>query len=228
MKSLCDKLQIIGLNISDSIKAYQRFENSVQLLAVSKHHPAEDIRDAYHCGQHAFGENYVQEMLDKVGVLNDLDIEWHFIGSLQSNKTRAVAETVHWVHTIDRLKIAKRLSEQRPETMTPLSVCIQVNISREDSKSGVLAEDVKSLATEIAPLKNIKLRGLMAIPTAEHDFQRQRDTFAQVRELQAQLNAEGFQLDTLSMGMSGDMKAAIAEGATIVRIGTAIFGARIN
>lgn len=227
MKSLCDKLRIIGSEVSESINKFQRAENSVQLLAVSKRHPASSIEEAYDCGQHAFGENYVQEMLEKAEALKHLDIQWHFIGPLQSNKTRSVAETAHWVHAVDRLKIAKRLSEQRPASMPPLSVCIQVNISEEESKSGVLPDAIKPLAHEIAQLKNIKLRGLMAIPKAEDNFERQRETFAKVRLLQEQLNTEGFQLDTLSMGMSGDMQAAIAEGATIVRIGTAIFGARL-
>ena len=230
MKSLCDKLQIIGIDISDSERRAQRKQNSVQLLAVSKRHPASAIRDAYICGQRIFGENYVQEMLTKAEELADLDIEWHFIGPLQSNKTRAVAEIVSWVHTVDRFKIAKRLSDQRPSHLAPLSICIQVNISEEESKSGVFLKELPKLVSEIVTLKNIKLRGLMVIPKAESKTGRQREVFAIVRKLQEKLNAEYVShtllLDTLSMGMSADMHAAIAEGATIVRIGTAIFGAR--
>lgn len=230
MKSLCDKLQTIGADILDSEKHAQRKQNSVQLLAVSKRHPAQVIRDAYACGQRIFGENYVQEMLEKAEALADLDIEWHFIGSLQSNKTRVVAETASWVHTVDRFKIAKRLSEQRPAHLPPLSICLQVNISAEASKSGVCVEDLPKLVAEISKLTNIRLRGLMVIPKAESDSSRQREVFAKVRKLQEKLNtdnaSQGLLLDTLSMGMSGDMHAAIAEGATIVRIGTAIFGAR--
>lgn len=230
MTQLCDKLQTIGSEISSRIEQYQRTENSVQLLAVSKRHPLTAIREAYACGQRAFGENYVQEMLEKAEEISDLDIEWHFIGPLQSNKTKQVAAVADWVHTIDRLKIAKRLSNQRPDDMPPLSVCLQVNIDEEKSKSGVLAQDLPELALQVAKLPKIILRGLMVIPKASSDFQQQRATFAKVSKLQDDLNLQlkssGVQLDTLSMGMSGDMQAAIAEGATIVRIGTAIFGSR--
>ena len=230
MNRLCDKLQIIGDNIVTYTQVAQRKENSVQLLAVSKRHPSSSIREAYACGQRLFGENYVQEMLEKAESLSDLAIKWHFIGSLQSNKTRRVAEVADWVHTVDRLKIAKRLSDQRPSHMPLLSICLQVNISEEANKSGILMEELSVLAEEVAKLPHIKLRGLMIIPKVEHDFAQQCAVFAKVRRLQETLNkqlaAQNIVLDTLSMGMSGDMKAAIIEGATIVRIGTAIFGSR--
>ncbi len=229
MKSLCDKLQIIGADISNAVDAYQRKENSVQLLAVSKHHPVNAIREAYACGQRAFGENYTQEMLKKAEALKELAIEWHFIGPLQSNKTRPIATIATWVHTVDRMKIAKRLSKQRPAHLPPLSICLQVNISEESSKSGVFPQELSTLAQEVTQLPNIKLRGLMAIPKAETDFNKQREIFAKLRCLQENLIKQGMtELDTLSMGMSADMSAAIAEGATIVRIGTAIFGIREN
>ena len=227
MKDLCDKLQIVGDDISNTSDHYQRKQNRVQLLAVSKRHPASAIREAFACGQTAFGENYAQEMLEKAELLSDLAIEWHFIGPLQSNKTRPIAAAADWVHALDRLKIARRLSEQRPDDLPPLSVCLQVNISEEESKSGVLPHEVSALAKEIAVLPNIKLRGLMAIPKVETDFNKQREIFAKLRGLQEELIKKGLQLDTLSMGMSADMPAAIAEGATIVRIGTAIFGKRV-
>jgi pyridoxal phosphate enzyme (YggS family) len=227
MKNRCEKLQIVGAEIVNASHQYQREENSVQLLAVSKRHPADAIRDAFACGQTAFGENYAQEMLEKAQQLRDLAIEWHFIGPLQSNKTRSIAAVADWVHAVDRFKIARRLSEQRPDHLPPLSICLQVNISQEDRKSGISPIDLPTLAKEIVRLPKIKLRGLMAIPKAETDFNKQRQIFAKLRSLQETLQQEGIdQLDTLSMGMSADMPAAIAEGATIVRIGTAIFGAR--
>ena len=227
MKNLCDKLQIVGAAILSTSKRYQREQNSVQLLAVSKRHSASAIREAFACGQTAFGENYAQEMLQKVEQLNDLAIEWHFIGPLQSNKTRSIAAVADWVHTVDRFKIAKRLSDQRPDDLPPLSLCLQVNMSAEASKSGVLPHEVFALAKEVAVLPKIKLRGLMTIPKAETDFNKQREIFVKLRGLQDDLIKKGItQLDTLSMGMSADMSAAIAEGATIVRIGTAIFGQR--
>lgn len=227
MKNRCDKLLIVGAEISNAIHQYQREENSVQLLAVSKRHPATAIRAAFQCGQVAFGENYAQEMLEKAEQLGDLAIEWHFIGPLQSNKTRPIASVAAWVHTVDRLKIARRLSEQRPDSLPPLSICLQVNISGEGSKSGVSPDDLLALAKAVVQLPKIKLRGLMTIPKVETEVNQQRQIFAKLRALQEQLQQEGIaQLDTLSMGMSADMSAAIAEGATIVRIGTAIFGKR--
>lgn len=222
-----DNLQITGSKINNFIQKYHRQPDSVQLLAVSKKHPTSMIKEAYNSGQGAFGENYVQELTDKAEQLRELDIEWHFIGPLQSNKTKTIAHIADWVHTIDRLKIAKRLSEQRPAELKPLSVCVQVNISGEASKSGVLPEQVISLCEQILPLPNLHLRGLMAIPAPEHDIHKQRATFAKLAQLKETINQQlNLQLDTLSMGMSDDMEAAIAEGATIVRIGTAIFGTR--
>ncbi len=222
-----DNLQITGSKINSFIQKYHRQPDSVQLLAVSKKHPASMIKEAYNSGQSAFGENYVQELADKAEQLSELDIEWHFIGPLQSNKTKTIAHIADWVHTIDRLKIAKRLSEQRPAELKPLSVCVQVNISGEASKSGVLPEQAISLCEQILPLPNLRLRGLMAIPAPEHNIHKQRATFAKLAQLKETINQQlNLQLDTLSMGMSDDMEAAIAEGATIVRIGTAIFGIR--
>jgi len=223
-----DNLQIIGTEIYRYSQQYNRPTSAVQLLAVSKRHGIAAIREAYHAGQRAFGENYVQELLDKAEQLNDLNIEWHFIGPLQSNKTRKIAAVADWVHTIDRLKIAQRLNDQRPENLPKLNVCIQVNISKEASKSGILVDDVSNFAEEINQLPKLNLRGIMVIPAAESDFTKQRKAFAKAAKLLDQLNHQSYQLDTLSMGMSGDMEAAIAEGATIVRIGTAIFGQREN
>ena len=226
MTKIRDKLLTIGANIKQFAQKYQRNPEEIQLLAVSKHHPQSMIREAFAAGQTAFGENYVQELLNKAEALNDLPIEWHFIGPLQSNKTKKIAQTASWVHTIDRLKIAKRLNKQRPPELPPLSVCIQLNISGEQSKSGIMLNELATLAQEINQLKQLKLRGLMAIPAPESDFHKQRLAFAKIYQAQQDLIKQGFDLDTLSMGMSNDMEAAIAEGATIVRIGTAIFGKR--
>ncbi|WP_218314231.1 YggS family pyridoxal phosphate-dependent enzyme [Halomonas sp. 18071143] len=203
--------------------------NGATLLAVSKTKPASSVRLAWQHGQRAFGENYLQEALDKQAQLADLeDIVWHFIGPLQSNKTRPVAEQFAWVHSVDRLKIAKRLSEQRPAHLPPLNICLQVNISREASKSGVLPEDALAMAREIAPLPGLALRGLMAIPAPAETQEAQRKPLAELRALLETLQAAlpDAPLDTLSMGMSDDLEAAILEGATLVRLGTAIFGAR--
>ena len=226
MSRLADNLLTIGAKIKKHAKRYQKKTEDIQLLAVSKRHSAENIAEAFTLGQKSFGENYVQELLQKAEQLRHLAIEWHFIGPLQSNKTKAIAETVSWVHTIDRLKIAQRLSRQRPENLEPLNVCIQVNISNEASKSGLQAEDVEKLAQQIKDLPQLKLRGLMAIPAPHTDFNKQRAEFSKLASLKRALNKKGFALDTLSMGMSADSEAAIAEGATIIRIGTAIFGAR--
>ncbi|MEZ5478814.1 MAG: YggS family pyridoxal phosphate-dependent enzyme [Thiolinea sp.] len=221
-----DNLQTIGQRIRAAEQDYQRPLGSVQLLAVSKKHPVSAIRTAWQCGQQAFGENYAQEMLDKAMELQDLAIDWHFIGPIQSNKTRLIAATAHWVHSVERLKIAERLSEQKPDERPAINICLQVNISREASKSGVHPDELPELAREVTKLPGLNLRGLMAIPAPEQDFARQRAAFAELRELQEHLQQQGLQLDTLSMGMTDDMEAAIAEGATWVRIGTAIFGAR--
>ncbi len=199
---------------------------SVRLLAVSKKQPLEKIREAAARGQRDFGENFVQEGVDKIESLGDLDLTWHFIGHLQSNKTRVVAEYFDWVHTIDKLKTARRLAEQRPGGRPPLNICLQVNVDDEDSKSGVAPADVRDLAAACADLPNITLRGLMCLPAIREEFDEQRKPFATLRQLAEQLQADGINTDTLSMGMTADFRAAIFEGATIVRIGTALFGAR--
>ncbi|WP_019452030.1 YggS family pyridoxal phosphate-dependent enzyme [Cupriavidus sp. BIS7] len=228
MSVIAANLQAVKNDIAAAAQQAGREASAVSLLAVSKTVSAERVREAFQAGQHAFGENYVQEGLDKIAALDDLRsrIQWHFIGPLQSNKTRPVAEQFDWVHAIDRLKIAERLSAQRPAGMAPLQVCIQVNISDETTKSGVPPKDVLALAQAVAALPNLRLRGLMAIPAPADDPAAQRQPFAALRELLDQLRQAGLQVDTLSMGMSADMDAAIAEGATLVRIGTAIFGAR--
>ncbi|MDX1404769.1 MAG: YggS family pyridoxal phosphate-dependent enzyme [Woeseiaceae bacterium] len=203
-----------------------RAAGSVRLLAISKKKPPQAVLEAYNAGQREFGENFVQEGLDKIAAVAREDIVWHFVGHLQANKTRAVAEHFQWVHTVDRLKIARRLSEQRPADAAALDVCIEVNIDNEASKSGVTIEQLPELADAIANLPRLKLRGLMCLPAIREDFEEQRRPFARLREMLESLNGKGLGLDTLSMGMSGDYAAAICEGATIVRIGTAIFGPR--
>lgn len=202
--------------------------DSAALLAVSKTRPAEEIREAYEAGQRAFGENYMQDALGKQPALSDLDIEWHFIGALQSNKTREAAEHFDWIHTVDRIKIARRLDAQRPANRGPLQVCLQVNISRDPHKSGVLPEEASSVVREILTLPHLTLRGLMTIPAQMEAPSQRRKPFQALRELRDQLRDQfpDAPWDTLSMGMSADMDDAIAEGATIVRIGTAIFGER--
>ena len=199
---------------------------AVSLLAVSKTFDAAAVRGLAECGQREFGENYVQEALDKQARLADLPLVWHFIGPIQSNKTRAIAEHFSWVHSVDRLKIAERLSAQRPEGLPPLQVCIEVNVSGESSKGGVTVVDLPALAEAVAALPRLRLRGLMAIPAPVADRDAQRAAFRQVRQAFDDLVAGGMPLDTLSMGMSGDLEAAILEGATIVRVGTALFGER--
>ena len=227
MTQISDNLQTIGAKLKKFSLQYNRVKDSVKLLAVSKKHDSTKIQEAYEYGQRAFGENYVQELWDKYHELSDLDIEWHFIGPLQSNKTKKIAEISDWVHTIDRLKIAQRLNDHRPENLSPLSVCIQLNISGENSKSGISETEVTDLAKEIIKLPNLRLRGLMVIPAPEDNFDKQLEVFAKVSAIKDTLNLEqGIELDTLSMGMSNDIEAAIAGGSTLVRIGTAIFGQR--
>ncbi|NNM79024.1 MAG: YggS family pyridoxal phosphate-dependent enzyme [Gallionella sp.] len=226
MTTIASNLQAVRTAIASAAEDYGRAEHDIELLAVSKNFPANAIRAAYHAGQRRFAENYAQEALDKMTALGDLPLEWHFIGPLQSNKTRAIAEHFVWVHSVDRLKVAERLSAQRPEGLPPLQVCLQVNISDEASKSGVIPAQADELALRIALLPRLTLRGLMAIPAPGADFAAQRSAFAALRSLRDRLNQQGLQLDTLSMGMSHDYRAAIAEGATMVRIGTAIFGER--
>jgi pyridoxal phosphate enzyme (YggS family) len=226
MTIIASNLQAVRDAISAAAFEAGRPTSEIKLLAVSKAFPLDALRAAYHAGQTSFAESYVQEALDKMAALRDLPIEWHYIGPIQSNKTRTIAENFMWVHSVDRLKIAERLSEQRPAHLPPLQVCLQVNISMEPSKSGATPDEAGALAHAIAKLPNMKLRGLMAVPAPSDDVAAQRRPFAQLRGLRDQLNRQGLQLDTLSMGMSHDFAAAIAEGATIVRIGTAIFGDR--
>jgi len=199
----------------------------IRLIAASKTFDAAAVREAHAVGQVDFGENYVQEALDKMGELGDLPLVWHFIGPIQSNKTRAIAERFDWVHSVDRLKTAERLSAQRPQSLPPLEICLEVNISGEASKGGVSAEDLPALAQAVSHLPRLRLRGLMTIPAPSSDPLEQRAAFAAVRRLYEALRASGYSLDTLSMGMSGDLEAAIVEGATMVRVGTAIFGERV-
>jgi len=227
---MADNVQQVLTRIARACAAARRPVQSVTLLAVSKTFDAAAVRDAYNAGLHRFGENYVQEALEKIAALDDLraQLEWHLIGPLQSNKTRVVAETFDWVHSVDRLKIAQRLSEQRPEALPPLNVCLQVNISGEASKSGLAPREVASVAHAVAKLPRLRLRGLMAIPEPAGDFAAQRAPHRALNELLQALRADGLQLDTLSIGMSADLEAAVAEGATIVRIGTAIFGTRVG
>ncbi|MTW01957.1 YggS family pyridoxal phosphate-dependent enzyme [Pseudoduganella ginsengisoli] len=232
MSRIARNLQAVIDNIVASEHEAGRAAGSVQLLAVSKTFGAECVLEAVQGGQLAFGENYLQEGLDKIRALSsatptpDQALEWHFIGPIQSNKTRPIAENFDWVHTVEREKIAQRLSDQRPDGLPPLNICLQVNISGEASKSGATPEEIGALAHAVAGLPRLRLRGLMAIPEPEDDFDKQRAAFARVRTLYDTLRAQGLALDTLSMGMSGDMRAAILEGATIVRVGSAIFGAR--
>ena len=226
MSIIAEKIKQVVSQINDYCNQNKRDSSSVTLLAVSKTRSADEIREAFQAGLHCFGENYLQEAQTKMEALIDLPIEWHFIGPLQSNKTRQVAESFAWVHSVDRLKIAKRLSEQRPEHLPPLNICLQVNIDDEQSKSGCRPEDALNLAKEIALLPNLSLRGLMAIPSPTEDIQQQHQAFKAVATLADQLNQQGLSLDTLSMGMSSDLSAAIAEGSTLVRVGTALFGPR--
>ncbi|CAM5378432.1 YggS family pyridoxal phosphate-dependent enzyme [Thauera sp. 27] len=226
MTTIAARLQAVNDRIAAAAHAAGRAPDSVALLAVSKTWPAAAVREAAAAGQRAFGENYVQEGVDKVEALRELGLEWHFIGPLQSNKTRLVANAFDWVHSIDRLKIAERLSAQRDVHLPPLNVCIQVNVSGEESKSGVAPIDAASLAAAVAALPGLRLRGLMCIPEPSADPALLHARFALLRRLKDELAASGLTLDTLSMGMSHDLDAAVAEGATVVRVGTAIFGER--
>ncbi|UVL83662.1 YggS family pyridoxal phosphate-dependent enzyme [Pseudomonas sp. B21-028] len=223
MSTIADNIAQVRSRIRAAEQAAHRAADSVQLLAVSKTKPAQALREAHAAGLRDFGENYLQEALGKQAELTDLPLIWHFIGPIQSNKTRAIAEHFDWVHSVDRLKIAQRLSEQRPEGLPPLNICIQVNVSGEASKSGCAPEDLPALADAIGALPRLTLRGLMAIPEPTEERAAQDAAFAAVQRLQASL---ALPLDTLSMGMSHDLESAIAQGATWVRIGTALFGAR--
>lgn len=226
MSTIGERLRAVRARIEAAAHAAGRDPAQVSLLAVSKTWPADAVRAAAAAGQRAFGENYVQEGVNKIEALRELALEWHFIGPLQSNKTRPVANAFDWVHGIDRLKIAERLSAQRDVHRAPLNVCIQVNVSGEDSKSGVAPEEVAALAQAVDALPRLCLRGLMCIPEPTSDLSLLRARFARLRRLRDELCAAGLVLDTLSMGMSYDIEPAIAEGATIVRVGTAIFGER--
>lgn len=225
MGAIAAALQACQNRIASACHAAGRAEKCARLVAVSKTFPAASIREAYAAGQRVFGESYLQEALPKLEQLADLAIEWHFIGPLQSNKTRQVAAHFDWVHSVEREKIAQRLSEQRPAHMPPLNVCIQVNVSGEASKNGIAPDAALTLAQAMATLPNLRLRGFMAIPEPSHDTSLQRSRFRRIAEL-LQAVRTSLDLDTLSMGMSADLEAAIHEGATLVRVGTDIFGAR--
>jgi PLP dependent protein len=224
MNRIASNLQAVKALISE---ISQDAGGQVELLAVSKTQSAEVIREAFAAGQHCFAENYLQEAQTKMAALHDLPIEWHFIGPIQSNKTKPIAESFAWAHSVDREKIARRLAEARPAGMPPLNVCVQVNISHEDTKSGVAPADAEPLCRTVAELSNLRLRGLMTIGDPRLDESGQRRQFHVMKELFDGLNDSGLQMDTLSMGMTHDMRAAILEGATMVRVGTAIFGARL-
>lgn len=226
MIGVTENLTLISDLLRESAIAAKRDPAAVTLLAVSKKQPVTKIREAFAAGQRDFGENFVQEGLEKIEALADLDPTWHFIGHLQSNKTRVVAENFDWVHTIDKLKTARRLSEQRPDHLAPLQVCIQVNVDDEESKHGATPGAVPELASACTELPRLRLRGLMCLPALRDGFEEQRVPFAALRRLAEALRRDGIDTDTLSMGMTADYRAAIFEGATIVRIGTALFGER--
>lgn len=226
MTTIASRLETVKARIIDAANKAGRDPATIQLLAASKTNPPESLREAWEAGQTVFGENYLQEGLMKVRALADLPIEWHFIGPIQSNKTKPIAENFAWVHGIDREKIATRLSSARPESLPPLQVCVQVNVSGEITKSGVDPDKVLELASFVRDLPRLQLRGLMAVPELTAVTALQREQFQMLREIFEQLQQQGFDIDTLSMGMSEDLENAIAEGATIVRIGTSIFGPR--
>jgi len=229
-EALEQRLHSVNQRIRQAELRFGRQAGEVRLLAVSKSRPAEELAGLAKLGMRAFGESYLQEAQEKIDALAELNLEWHFIGPMQSNKTQAIARLFQWAHSVDREKIARRLNEQRPEHLPPLNICLQVNISAETTKSGVRLEELPALAEQVIQLPHLRLRGLMAIPAPGEDFAAQRASFHRVREafinLQAYLQNKQLVLDTLSMGMSGDLEAAIAEGATIVRVGTDIFGPR--
>ena len=228
MDTIQSRLREVQHRIRTTEQQYGRTAGSVTLVAISKGKSTEEIRAAYDAGQRRFGESYVQEALPKITLLSELDIEWHFIGPIQSNKTRHIAEHFPWIHSIDRIKVAQRLHDQRPRSLPQLNICLQVNISREQSKAGLDISKLAAFAGKIKAYDRLRIRGLMAIPAHSDNFAEQRNMFRQVREAQEQLICAGWDLDSLSMGMSNDMEAAIAEGATLVRVGTAIFGERTS
>lgn len=226
MNNLAERFHAAHHRIRQAAEKYGRKESEITLLAVSKTKPMDAVIQAHACGQHQFGENYVQETVQKAEALASLPLEWHFIGPIQSNKTRLLAEHVNWVQTIDRIKIAQRLDAQRPAHLNPINICIQVNVSREPQKSGVLPEQLDEVVQSVMAMPNLTLRGLMAIPQSTQDESAQRAAFAQMHQLYSELQRQYAGIDTLSMGMSADLEAAIAEGSTMVRLGTALFGAR--
>ena len=224
--TVASSLQAVKDRIARAAQSAGRHPDEITLLAASKTHHAERVREAWHAGQTIFGENYLQEALAKMPALAELPIEWHFIGPIQSNKTRRIAENFSWVHSVDRVKIADRLSKDRSDSLPPLQICLQVNVSGEESKSGVAPEEVADMAAHVVCLPRLKLRGLMAVPELTISTALQRSQFHILRDLFDRLKRDGYELDTLSMGMSEDLDTAIAEGATMVRVGTAIFGPR--
>ncbi|MCI0505412.1 MAG: YggS family pyridoxal phosphate-dependent enzyme [Gammaproteobacteria bacterium] len=226
MSRIAQNLMKISQRIEKAAKVAGRDSSTVNILAVSKTHSMDKIREAYAAGLTRFGESYVQEAIPKIKALASLPLEWHFIGPIQSNKTRDIAEHFDWVQSVDRLKIASRLNEQRPKELKPLNICVQINISMEDSKSGIVQQALHEFAAQLKPLRRLKLRGLMAIPQKTADEHQQRAFFAALRRLFDDLNQEGYQLDTLSMGMTNDLEAAVIEGSTLLRIGSGLFGAR--
>jgi hypothetical protein len=226
MQMIRNNLQRVHERIAVACAAAQRDVTEVTLLAVSKTFGPDAVREAWDAGQRAFGENYIQEAVEKMELLKSLPIEWHCIGPIQSNKTRLVATHFHWAHTVDRLKIAQRLSEQRDDSLPPLQVCVQVNIDGGANKSGVMPDEALAFAREIAQLPRLKLRGLMTIPEPAEDFSQQKASHLKTKALFEDLRAAGLDIDTLSMGMTADIEAAIAAGSTMVRVGTAIFGGR--
>lgn len=226
MSRIAENLAKISQRIHTAAMAAGREADGVRILAVSKTHSVEKIRDAYAAGLTSFGESYVQEAIHKILELNELPLEWHFIGPVQSNKTKSIAEHFQWVQSIDRIKIATRLNEQRPKHLPPLNICVQVNISMESSKSGIVQQALHEFVEQLLELPRLKLRGLMAIPQKSTDEIQQRAMFGELRRMFDDLNQQGYQLDTLSMGMSNDLEAAVMEGSNMVRVGTGLFGAR--
>ncbi|MBL4647858.1 MAG: YggS family pyridoxal phosphate-dependent enzyme [Gammaproteobacteria bacterium] len=224
--TIAQNLQHVCKRIADTAQRCHRSAHTVNLLAVSKTRSIDDIVHAINAGQTRFGENQLQEAITKINALQDYHLEWHFIGHIQSNKTREIAHYFTWVHSIDRYKIAKRLNEQRPAHMPPLNICLQINLDEEATKSGITIDELPPLIIKIQSLTHLHLRGLMAIPAKQQDYHAQQNTFAKLRRAFVELQQQGFPLDTLSMGMSHDLEAAIEQGATIVRIGTDIFGER--
>lgn len=226
MHKIADHLTKVRQRIAHACQNCQRSTDDVLLLAVSKTKPSDAIRNAHSNGQNDFGENYLQEALDKQEQLSDLSLNWHFIGPIQSNKTRSISSHFDWVHSVDRLKIAQRLNDQRPDSLPKLNICLQVNLDDEASKSGFVLADLESAAEQITQLPRLELRGLMAIPAKCNGFSAQLKSLQRLQQAFTQLNQKGYKLDTLSMGMSNDLEAAIAAGSTMVRVGTDIFGAR--